>query len=126
MMSKIAPLGVVEPIRVDAGRIQNIVTELGEVAAEGVIQMALEQMATSVEGLLDSARRGDDAAIVTQAERLSRLAWQVGLVSLAGVAVDVGSCAERQDRTALAATSARLHRIGNRSLTEIWETPGYR
>ena len=43
MMSKIAPLGVVEPIRVDAGRIQNIVTELGEVAAEGVIQMALER-----------------------------------------------------------------------------------
>ncbi len=96
-MSKIAPLGVVEPIRVDAGRIQNIVNELGEVAAEGVIQMALEQMATSVEGLLDSAKRGDEEAIVAQAERLSRLAWQVGLVSLAGVAIDVADCARRNE-----------------------------
>ena len=121
MMSKIAPLGVVEPIRVDAGRIQNIVTELGEVAAEGVIQMALEQMATSVEGLLDSARRGDDAAIVTQAERLSRLAWQVGLVSLAGVAIDVADCARRNEAVALTATLARVVRVANRSLTEIWD-----
>ena len=121
MMSKIAPLGVVEPIRVDAGRIQNIVTELGEVAAEGVIQMALEQMATSVEGLLDSARRGDDAAIVTQAERLSRLAWQVGLVSLAGVAIDVADCARRHEAVALTATLARAVRVANRSLTEIWD-----
>ncbi len=61
---------------------------------------------------------------MTHAEQLARLAWQVGLVTLAGVAVDVGSCAERQDKNALAATSARLHRIGNRSLTEIWERPG--
>ena len=120
-MSKIAPLGVVEPIRVDAGRIQNIVNELGEVAAEGVIQMALEQMATSVEGLLDSARRGDEAAIVAQSERLSRLAWQVGLVSLAGVAIDVADCARRNEAVALTATLARAVRVANRSLTEIWD-----
>ena len=120
-MSKIAPLGVVEPIRVDAGRIQNIVNELGEVAAEGVIQMALEQMATSVEGLLESARQGDDAAIVAQAERLSRLAWQVGLVSLAGVAIDVADCARRNEAVALTATLARAVRVANRSLTEIWD-----
>lgn len=120
-MSKIAPLGVVEPIRVDAGRIQNIVNELGEVAAEGVIQMALEQMATSVEGLLDSAKRGDEDAIVAQAERLSRLAWQVGLVSLAGVAIDVADCARRNEAVALTATLARAVRVANRSLTEIWD-----
>ena len=121
MMSNIAPLGVAEPIRVDAGRIQNIVNELGEVAAEGVIQMALEQMATSVEGLLESARQGDDAAIVAQAERLSRLAWQVGLVSLAGVAIDVADCARRHQAVALTATLARAVRVANRSLTEIWD-----
>ena len=120
-MSKIAPLGVVEPLRVDAGRIQNIVNELGEVAAEGVIQMALEQMATSVEGLLDSAKRGDEDAIVAQAERLSRLAWQVGLVSLAGVAIDVADCARRNEAVALTATLARAVRVANRSLTEIWD-----
>ena len=118
-MNNIAPLGVAEPIRVDAGRIQNIVNELGEIAAEGVIQMALEQMATSVEGLLDSARRGDDGGVVGQAERLSRLAWQDGLVSLAGVAIDVADCARRNEAVALTATLARAVRVADRSLTEI-------
>ncbi|NHF73644.1 hypothetical protein [Paracoccus xiamenensis] len=120
-MSKIAPLGVTEPIRVDAGRIQNIVTELGGSAAEGVIQLALEQMASLVEGVLESARQGDDAAVVSQAERLSRLAWQVGLVSLAGVAIDVADCARRHEAVALTATLARAVRVANRSLTEIWD-----
>ena len=120
-MSKIAPLGVAEPIRVDAGRIQNIVTELGGSAAEGVIQLALEQMASLVEGVLESARQGDDAAVVSQAERLSRLAWQVGLVSLAGVAIDVADCAHRHEAVALTATLARAVRVANRSLTEIWD-----
>ena len=52
---------------------------------------------------------------------LSRLAWQVGLTSLAGVAVDVAACAERRDGIGLSATLAWLMRIGNRSLTEIWD-----
>ena len=71
--------------------------------------------------LLDSARRGDDGAIVGQAERLSRLAWQVGLVSLAGVAIDVADCARRNEAVALTATLARAVRVANRSLTEIWD-----
>ena len=125
-MKNVAALAVAEPVSVDERRLQDIVNELGEVAAEGLIQLALEQMALAVHALQADARSGNNFATVEQAQRLSRLAWQVGLVSLAGVAVDVGSCAERQDRTALAATSARLHRIGNRSLTEIWEAPGYR
>jgi hypothetical protein len=72
---------------------------------------------------LTATEKGDLAAVADHADQLSRLAWQVGLVTLAGVAVDVGSCAERQDRTGLAATASRLRRTGNRSLTQIWETP---
>jgi len=55
---------------------------------------------------------------------MSRLAWQIGLLSLAGVAMDLGSCIERGDEPAIAAIRARLMRVGNRSLTEIWEGPG--
>ncbi|TXB70091.1 hypothetical protein FQV27_06515 [Paracoccus aurantiacus] len=120
-MMKVASLGVDEPIRVDNGRVQDIVNELGETAAEGLIQMALEQMAIALGTLKDSARRMDDGAVVVQAERLSRLAWQVGLVSLAGVAVDVADCARRHESVALTATLARMDRIAARSLTEIWE-----
>ena len=52
---------------------------------------------------------------------MSRLAWQIGLLSLAGVAMDLGSTAERGDVPALAAIRARLLRVGNRSLTAIWD-----
>ena len=41
--------------------------------------------------------------------------------ALAGVAVDVGRCADHRDQSALSATLARLMRVGRRSLTEIWD-----
>ena len=122
-MKNVAALAVAEPVSVDERRLQDIVNELGEVAAEGLIQLALEQMALAVHALQADARSGNNFATVEQAQRLSRLAWQVGLVSLAGVAVDVGRCAETRDFPGLAATAGRLRRIGNRSLTEIWEPP---
>ena len=125
-MTKIAVLTVDETVRIELQRLEQIIQELGEATAAQVIGAALEQLALALTRTVAAGAAGDLAGVVTHAEQLARLAWQVGLVSLAGVAVDVGSCAERQDRTALAATSARLHRIGNRSLTEIWEAPGYR
>ena len=125
-MTKIAVLTVDETVRIELQRLEQIIQELGEATAAQVIGAALEQLALALTRTVAAGAAGDLAGVVTHAEQLARLAWQVGLVSLAGVAVDVGSCAERQDHTALAATSARLHRIGNRSLTEIWEAPGCR
>ena len=123
-MTKIAVLTVDEAIRIELQRLEQIISELGEETAAQVIGAALEQLALALTRTLAAGDAGDLAGAVAHAEQLARLAWQVGLVTLAGVAVDVGSCAERQDRTALAATSARLRRIGNRSLTEIWDAPG--
>ncbi|WBU56909.1 hypothetical protein [Paracoccus sediminicola] len=120
-MGNIAALGLAEDIRVDTARVQSIVDELGQVAADGIIQMALEQMALAVTALQAAATAGDGPAIVAQADRLSRLAWQVGLVSLAAVASDVAQCARHEDRVPLTATLARAIRVANRSLTEIWD-----
>lgn len=120
-MAQVTALAVDEAIQVDARRVGDIVNELGEHAAQNVIGLALEQMAvllTDVDASLDADRLAD---AVQQAERLSRLAWQVGLSSLAGVAVDLASCAERRDLASLRAVQARLARVGNLSLTEVWE-----
>lgn len=122
-MNNIAALAMSEPVRIDARRVEEIVTELGETAAENVIGAALEQLAVAVEELRETAGQGGAQAIATKADRVSRLAWQVGLVSLAGVAVDVAECAERADTTALTATLARLMRVTNQSLTTIWDAP---
>lgn len=122
-MAKIASLAVEETVSIDLHRVEQIVTELGEDAAAQVIGAALEQLALCLTHTVTAADRGELAGVVSHADRLSRLAWQVGLVTLAGVAVDVGSCAERRDAGALAATTARLRRIGNQSLTRIWDRP---
>ncbi|MDO5605244.1 MAG: hypothetical protein Q4G25_08810 [Paracoccus sp. (in: a-proteobacteria)] len=123
-MTDIAPLAPQEAVRFDSGRVQDIVNELGETAAESVIQHALEQMAGAVALLQDATAAGNGHALIAQAERLSRLALQVGLVSLSGVAGDVAICARRGDPVALNATLARVVRIANRSLTEIWDGVG--
>ncbi|MDO5642879.1 MAG: hypothetical protein Q4G26_10925 [Paracoccus sp. (in: a-proteobacteria)] len=122
-MSRIvAALSMGEPVSVDEGRLQDIVNELGERAAEGLIQLALEQMALGVHSLRGAVRQGDAPAIVAQAERLSRLAWQIGLVTLAGVAVDIAACARCGDPVALDAVMARLVRVADRSLLDIWDS----
>ncbi|MDO5620217.1 MAG: hypothetical protein Q4G24_01965 [Paracoccus sp. (in: a-proteobacteria)] len=120
-MSNVAALAIDEPVRVDARRVDDIVCELGELAARNVIGLALEQMALTLH-MLDTAQRdGELTQIVTQADRLAQLAWQVGLVSLSGIAIDAGECVRQGNHAALAAVLARLMRVGNRSLTEIWE-----
>ena len=123
-MTRIAVLVPDEAVRIDVQRLEQIVGQLGEEAGARVIGTALEQLAVALRRTAEAARDENLAAIVTDADHLSRLAWQIGLVTLAGVAVDVGACAERGDRMALAATVARLERTGNRSLTRIWDTDG--
>ncbi|MCF3974405.1 hypothetical protein [Paracoccus salsus] len=123
-MAQIMALAVSEPVRVDARRVGDIVSELGETAAQNVIGLALEQLASAMSTIDEALVAGDLAQAVAQADRLSRLAWQIGLLSLAGVAMDLGACAERRDMSALAAVRARLMRVGNRSLTAIWDRSG--
>ncbi|WBU63303.1 hypothetical protein [Paracoccus aerodenitrificans] len=120
-MGKVAVLRMRDKVRVDTDRVRDIVNELGEVAAGGVIQMALEQMAIAVQSLQEGAQKGDAAAIIDGARRLYRLATQVGLQSLAEVAEAVADCAIRSDGVGLSATVARLLRVANISLVEIWE-----
>ena len=120
-MGNLTVLAMQEPVQVDVRRLGEIVNELGESAAQTIICAAMEQLAAALAGAREAAMAGDMARLAERAELLSRLAWQVGLPGLAGVAVDVLACAERRDATGLAATLARMMRIGNRSLTEIWD-----
>lgn len=122
-MQNIARISPIEPIRVDSQRVGEIVDELGSMAAKNVIGMALEQLATALARVREARENGDRSAVADQATRLSRLAWQLGLLSLSTVALDVAACAECDDEVGYAATLARLVRVANRSLTEIWDDP---
>ncbi|WP_240768985.1 hypothetical protein [Paracoccus liaowanqingii] len=120
-MVHISALVISEAVRVDSRRVSDIVVELGETAAQNVIGLALEQLAGTLVAVQEALEREDLTQAATQSDRLSRLAWQIGLLSLAGVAMDLGSMAERGDLPAVAAIGARLARVGNQSLTEIWD-----
>ncbi len=120
-MAQISALAVPEAVRVDSRRVAEIIAELGETAAQHVVGLALEQLAAALTAVDAALQAGDLAQAVADAERISRLAWQIGLLSLAGVAMDLGSAAERGDQAALAAIRARLMRVGNRSLTARWD-----
>ncbi|HMM08050.1 MAG TPA: hypothetical protein PKA35_02895 [Paracoccus solventivorans] len=120
-MAELTVLTMTEKVQIDSRRLAEIVDELGETAAHDVLTLALEQLARGLQDLRAAAAQGDAAALAMRAEMLARLAWQLGMTSLAGVAVDVAVCAERRDDIGLAATLGRLMRIGNRSLTEIWD-----
>lgn len=123
-MAQIMALAVSEPVRVDSRRVGDIVTELGETAAQNVIGLALEQLAGALTAADRAVNAEDLPEIARQSDLLARLAWQIGLLSLAGVAMDLGGCAERRDPIALPAVHARLMRVGNRSLTAIWDRSG--
>lgn len=120
-MAQVTTLAMWEQVRVDTRRVAGIVNELGETSARNVIELALEQLAAKLTAVDQALDRGDLAQAAADADRVARLAWQIGLLSLAGVAMDLGSCADRGDRVALAAVQARLMRVGNRSLTAIWD-----
>ena len=83
-MANLAVLALDEAVRLDAGRVGEIVDELGELAAQNVMGIALEQLAQALATARGAAMAGDMAALVAQADLLSRLAWQMGLVSLDG------------------------------------------
>ena len=117
-MGVVAAMAVAEPVVIDRRRLQEIVFELGEIAAERLIQQALEQMAMAVSAVLDDPM---PRRVAANAGRLARLARQVGLTSLADVAVDLTDCAGQRDPVALRAVLMRLERVSNRSLTEIWD-----
>ncbi|MFV0408694.1 MAG: hypothetical protein ACK5LJ_03045 [Paracoccus sp. (in: a-proteobacteria)] len=114
-MAKIAPLDPAEDVRLDPRYVQHIVNEMGNAAAGGIIGLALEQMMQAVRGLCCDVTSGDMARVTWQAQRLSRLAGQVGLVSLAEVSADMADCARRGDQPALRAVLARARRVADLS-----------
>jgi hypothetical protein len=72
--------------------------------------------------LLNREDRLDE--IAERAQCVSRQSAEIGLTSLARVSRDMGIAARRLDVTAYRAVWERLVRIGDRSLSQVWELPG--
>lgn len=123
-MSHVVALSHEEGVRLDAARLVGLVTELGDGGAERAVSRAMEEMAHILAEMEAHYREGDTRVICRRARALSRLAAEVGMTTLSRVAGDVDLCAGRGDMVAFGATWARLLRIADRSLTEIWDMQG--
>ena len=92
-----------------------------DAGAEDVVCRALEELALRLSHCEGLFRAGQWPELRKNVRSLIAIGEQVGMTALAQVAGDVTICIDRPDPTALAATLSRLLRIGERSLTAVWD-----
>ena len=110
-----------EPVSVDQERLGALYSQLGEAGAEDVVCRAMEELALRMShcDALYAEKNWTDLRKNTRS--LIAIADQIGMHALSRVANDVTRCIDDQNHTTVAATLARLLRIGERSLTAIWD-----
>lgn len=105
-----------EPLRFDPERLADIYIEMGEDRAQDAVARMLHDLDFTLRRIKGLRRAQRFDCLAQSCARISKLATELGLSSLARVTRDVAVTAERGDETALAATMARLERVANRSL----------
>lgn len=120
-MEQILVLRQEEPVRLDPDRLRELYTRLGDAGAEDVVCRAMEEIAVRLSHTERLYRQDRLRDMRKSARSLVAISDQVGMGALARVAEDVTACVDACDAVALAATLSRLLRVGERSLTAIWD-----
>lgn len=113
------PLG--EPAGFNPGQLELLCEKLGEQHAEAELALALNRLANLL-GQIGSLQRGGDYVVLeTSLAALVTDARLIGMATLAQAGRNVLDCLDSGDPIALAATLARLDRVGDRSLHAVWD-----
>ncbi|MEO9649564.1 MAG: hypothetical protein ABJ360_14240 [Roseobacter sp.] len=120
-MDHVLKIKLTETVHVDQDKLGALYVQLGEAAAEDVVCRAMEELALRMShcARLHDSGQWDD--LRKCARSLIAIAEQIGMLVLARVAEDVLEALDARDVPAIAATLARLLRIGEQSLTAIWD-----
>jgi len=110
-----------EQVRLDSDRLAELYVQLGEIGAQGVVCRAMEELTTRLVKINESYQSNKARELRKGAKGLIGIAEQIGMQRLAKVARDVCNCVDQNDPLALGATLARLQRIGDGSLTAVWD-----
>ena len=94
---------------------------MGEANAEEVICRAVEELAIRLSRCETLWHGSDWPGLRRSARSLVAISEQVGMTKLARVSRDVVRAIDGNDGVATAATLARLLRVGERSLTAVWD-----
>lgn len=121
MVEQITNLIHAEQIRLNPDRLGELYCQLGEPGAEDVICRAIEELAVRLTHCERLWRRNERDELRKNARSLIAIADQIGMTALAQVASNVTQAIDAGDCVAEAATLSRLIRIGERSLTAVWD-----
>lgn len=113
-----------EAVRFDPRRLADLYRSMGEIGAENILCDTMEELTIQLVRIDKLGKRARIADVREIAERIAPRAEQIGLIGLGRVARDVAECVRNADHAGFAATLARLSRMGDKSLSAIWDPQG--
>lgn len=119
-MTNVVGLCHEEGVIIDDVPLVRLVEDMGEDAAENVVNAAVREMSLRMAQMEQLYEAGETFNLSRDARRLARIGSEIGMTSLSLVARDVQRCAARGDMIAFSATWSRLIRIADRSLDAIY------
>lgn len=120
-MADIVALRPTETVRLNPDKLGDLYRQLGEAGAEDVVCRAVEELAVRLTHCERTWRHDDLPQLRKCARSLVAISEQIGMTALARVARDVSDTTVSGDAPAQAATLSRLMRIGEQSLTAVWD-----
>lgn len=109
-----------EAARFNPERLEELCHSIGEVRAEAEVALALHRLSEHLPRL-PSLLRDDARAFLLVIEQIAGDAELIGMATLARVARNVADSHATGNLVALAATLARLERVGDRSIHAVWD-----
>lgn len=121
VVDKIVTLEQKESVRLDPDRLNGLCRQLGDTNAVDVLCRTVEELAVRLSNCERLWRQRDWAGLRKCAKSLIAISEQVGMTALARVSGDVVRTVDAGDAVATGATLSRLIRVGERSLTAVWD-----
>ncbi|WP_299899904.1 hypothetical protein [uncultured Ruegeria sp.] len=121
VVEKIITLEHKESVRLDSDQLSGLYRQLGEKNALDVLCRTVEELAVRLSNCERYWRQREWADLRKCAKSLVAISEQIGMTALARVAGDVAQTVDAGDAVAAGATLGRLIRVGERSLTAVWD-----
>lgn len=120
-MSVIVKLNHRESARLDRAQLERLYVQLGPVRADKEVNQTLEELAIELANVQKAQRQDRNEDLRHAVRQLIAIANKIGMTSLGRVARDVLDLSQGTDFAGFHATTARLGRIGERSLIAVWD-----
>ena len=120
-VNSISHLRQTESPALDHDQLGALYAQLGAIAADDVLRRTMEELALRLTQAEKHYRDQDFSALRKNVHLLISIAAQIGMCKLSMVADDVVTAIDQTDDIAIAATVFRLIRVGERSLSAMWD-----